>query len=76
MILKSIGISNFKAFGSEPQSVPIRPITLVFGPNSAGKSSLLHSFLWLNHVFQTGDCNVTAPLASLGQVKWDGALMH
>ena len=72
MILKSIGISNFKAFGSAMQSVPIRPITLVFGPNSAGKSSLLHSLWWLNHVLQTGDCNVTAPPASPGQVNLGG----
>ncbi|MCX6878657.1 MAG: DUF3696 domain-containing protein [Verrucomicrobia bacterium] len=72
MNLKSIGISNFKAFGSEVQSIPIRPITLVFGPNSAGKSSLLHSLLWLNHVFQTGDCNVIAPQASSGHVNLGG----
>jgi len=72
MILKSIGISNFKAFGKAAQTVAIKPITLVFGPNSAGKSSLLHSLLWLNHVVQTGDFNVTAPLTSLGQVNLGG----
>ena len=74
MRLKSIGISNFKAFGKEFQTIPIKPITLVFGPNSAGKSSLLHSLLWLNHVLQTGDCNVTAPQASLGQINLEGFL--
>jgi hypothetical protein len=72
MKLQSIGIANFKAFGNEIQSIPIRPITLVFGPNSAGKSSLLHSLLWLNHVFLTGDCDVTHPTASLGIVHLGG----
>jgi AAA15 family ATPase/GTPase len=37
-------IANFKAFGS-PQTLPIRPITLIFGPNSSGKSSLFQSLL-------------------------------
>jgi hypothetical protein len=72
MNLKSIGISNFKAFGKELQTVPIKPITLVFGPNSAGKSSLLHSLLWLNHVVHTGDCDVDSPRASLGSVHLGG----
>jgi hypothetical protein len=49
MKLKSIGIANFKAFGKEFQTIPIKPITLVFGPNSAGKSSIFHALLWLQH---------------------------
>ena len=72
MKLESLGISNFKAFGNELQTIPIKPITLVFGPNSAGKSSLLHSLLWLNHVFQTGDCEVISPKACLGQINLGG----
>lgn len=47
-MLKSIGIANFKAFGKELQTVPLRPLTLVFGPNSSGKSSLIHSLLLLH----------------------------
>jgi AAA15 family ATPase/GTPase len=61
MRLKSIGISNFKAFGKEFQTIPIKPITLVFGPNSAGKSSLLHSLLWLNHAESRGETDVFNP---------------
>ena len=40
--LSALRIGNFKAFG-ETQTIPIKPITLIFGPNSAGKSSILHS---------------------------------
>lgn len=44
-----ISIENFKAFG-QMVDVPIRPITLIFGENSAGKSSILHSLLFLNQM--------------------------
>ncbi len=46
MNLESFGIANFKAFGNALQRMPLRPITLIFGANSAGKSSLLHGLLW------------------------------
>jgi len=51
--LNKLSIQNFKAFG-EMVDVPIRPITLIFGENSAGKSSILHSFLFLEHVSENG----------------------
>ena len=35
-MLTGITLENFKAF-KDPQFIPIKPITLVFGPNSAGK---------------------------------------
>jgi hypothetical protein len=40
-MFKSVYLGNFKAFGPT-QRIPIRPLTLIFGPNSAGKSSFLH----------------------------------
>jgi GTPase SAR1 family protein len=56
-MLTGITLENFKAF-KEPQFIPIKPITLVFGPNSAGKSSIIHALAFLKHVHQTdGDCN-------------------
>jgi len=39
-------LGNFKAF-SNPVDFPIRPITLLFGPNSSGKSAFLKSLLLL-----------------------------
>lgn len=44
-----IGFNNFKAFGSKMQYFSNKPITLVYGANSAGKSSLLHAQLYLKH---------------------------
>lgn len=50
--LQALRVGNFKAF-SATQRIPIKPITLVFGPNSAGKSSFIHS-LALAHEAQFG----------------------
>jgi predicted ATPase len=43
-MLTEYQISNFKAF-SGPATIPIKPITLIFGPNSSGKSSIFQSLL-------------------------------
>lgn len=40
--LTALHIGNFKAF-ADTQRIPLKPITLIFGPNSAGKSSFLQS---------------------------------
>lgn len=41
-MLRSIQLENFKAFGQRTL-IPFAPITLIFGQNSAGKSSILQS---------------------------------
>lgn len=53
-MLIGLRLGNFKAF-SEPQRLPIRPITVMFGPNSAGKSSLIHGLLLARHAHETGE---------------------
>lgn len=50
--LHALHVGNFKAF-ADTQRLPLKPITLVFGPNSAGKSSFIHS-LALAHEAQFG----------------------
>jgi hypothetical protein len=56
-MISSFNIGNFKAFGAS-QTVPLKPITLVFGPNSAGKSSVLHSLLFAHESLRTGSLDV------------------
>jgi hypothetical protein len=46
-------LGNFKAF-AETQNVPIRPITLIFGANSSGKSSIIHGLLLAHEAMKTG----------------------
>lgn len=45
-----IGISNFKAFGPKMQYFTKKPITLIYGPNSVGKSSLMRSLLYREYM--------------------------
>ena len=54
MTLNALRIANFKAFAVS-QRVPLRPITLIFGANSAGKSSVLHALALAHHAIETGD---------------------
>ena len=37
-----VGFNNFKTFGEKLQKFSDKPITLVYGPNSSGKSSFLY----------------------------------
>jgi hypothetical protein len=50
--LAALRVGNFKAF-ADNQRIPLKPITLLFGPNSAGKSSFIHS-LAMAHEAQFG----------------------
>jgi hypothetical protein len=52
-MLNYIYLENFRSFGA-PTTVPLAPITLFFGENSAGKTSILHALSLLK---QTQDAN-------------------
>ena len=54
MTLTAFSIANFKAF-SATQRVPLRPITLIYGANSAGKSSVIHALALAHHAIETGN---------------------
>lgn len=41
MLIQDLTIGGLRAYGPDPLQVDLAPLTLVFGPNSAGKSSLL-----------------------------------
>jgi len=56
-VITELGIGNFKAFG-ETQRVPIKPLTLIFGANSSGKSSIIHALLLAHHAMETGEYDV------------------
>ena len=46
-MLTGIGLRNFKAFGDEMQEASLSKITLIYGPNSGGKSSIIQALLLL-----------------------------
>ena len=65
-MLKEYQIENFKAFAG-PVNIPIKPITLIFGANSSGKSSIFQSLLMLKQTLQEGkDSNIS--LLSRGNI--------
>lgn len=60
-MLKEYQIENFKAF-ADTVTIPIRPLTLIFGANSSGKSAVLQSLLMLKQ-----SLNGTEPLTPKGR---------
>jgi hypothetical protein len=53
-MLTALGLGNFKAFGAT-QRIPLKPLTLIFGPNSAGKSSVIHSLALAHEARRSGN---------------------
>jgi len=53
-MLKAIELENFKAFGQRTR-IEFAPITLIFGENSAGKSSILQALSLLKQTRQSRD---------------------
>jgi len=56
-MLTSIQIANFKAF-ADTQRIPLRPLTLIYGANSSGKSSIIHSLILARHALETGNLDI------------------
>lgn len=56
-MLTSLQLANFKAF-ADTQQIPVRPLTLIYGANSSGKSSIIHSLLLAKHAAETGELDV------------------
>lgn len=56
MPITSITIENFKGV-ADRVTVPLRPITLLFGANSAGKSTILQALLYLRELLERGNPN-------------------
>ncbi len=57
MRLKSLSLTNFKAIGSPEQRVDFKPITLLFGPNSSGKSTIVQGLHYLSEVLDRNNCD-------------------
>lgn len=57
-MLTEYELNNFKPFG-KPAVIPIKPITLIFGANSSGKSSIIQSLLMLKQTLdESGNSDV------------------
>ena len=57
-MIKGISITNFKGIGDPGISLDLGPVTLLFGSNSAGKSTIFHAFLYAYEVLVNRNYNV------------------
>ena len=62
MRLNRIEIENFKGIGMR-QCIDLKPITLLFGPNSAGKSTILQALHYLREILERRNTNPDQTIA-------------
>ncbi|RTL92694.1 hypothetical protein EJV44_17275 [Ancylobacter aquaticus] len=62
MKLSRIEIENFKGIGDK-QVIELKPITLLFGPNSAGKSTILQSLHYLREILERNNADPDQTIA-------------
>jgi predicted ATPase len=66
-LLHELRLRNFKSFG-RAQKIRLAPITLLYGPNAAGKSSIIQSLVLLRQSLTAGRL-VTQGLVNLGSFE-------
>lgn len=72
-IIRSIALKNFKGFSSNVR-IELRPITLLFGANSAGKSSVLQALQYVREILERQNVNVDRTLQGGDAVDLGGFL--
>lgn len=70
-MIKKIGLKNFKSYGKK-QEIELKPITLLFGPNSAGKSSIWQSLVYLDGAIKSLNPDVYQTERTHGYIDFDG----
>ncbi len=57
-MITKITLENFKGIKDKIE-IPIAPLTLLFGGNSSGKSTILHAIAYAREVLERGECDVS-----------------
>lgn len=70
-MLTHISIENFKGIRDRVE-IELKPITLLFGPNSAGKSTILHALLYAQEVFERHNLNADTTAAGGPFINFGG----
>ncbi|MBN3344966.1 AAA family ATPase [Pectobacterium brasiliense] len=70
MRLTKLSLTNFRSF-KDTQTIEFSPITLLFGPNSVGKSTILMALFYLQQIITKEQCNPTK-IDAMGEKKIDG----
>ena len=76
MKITKISLTNFRSF-KETQTIHLAPVTLFFGPNSVGKSSILVALAYVQQILAKGHCD-PQKLDALGSKSIGGfrSLVH
>lgn len=72
-LIKSLSLKNFKGFSDEVR-IELRPITLLFGANSAGKSSVLQALQYVREILDRQNVNADRTLQGGEAVDLGGFL--
>ena len=70
-MIESINLKNYKAF--DDVTIPIRPLTILLGANSVGKSSILQMLMLLHQTAEEKHGQYTSPLKIYGNYVNTGA---
>jgi hypothetical protein len=71
--IKAVTLQNFKGFSDEVR-IELRPITLLFGANSAGKSSVLQALQYVREILERQNVNADRTLQGGEAVDLGGFL--
>lgn len=66
-LLTELRLRSFKSVGPAVR-IPLKPLTLIYGRNSAGKSSLIQAILLLRQSMEAGRLTANGPSINLGSV--------
>ena len=75
MRLCQIEIENFKGI-SKRQVIPLKPITLLFGPNSAGKSTVLQALQYMREMIERGNFDPDKTISGATDLGGFSTLVH
>ncbi len=69
--ITGITIENFKGIGA-PVTIPLRPITLLFGANSAGKSTIIQALHYARELLERNNPDADIPQAGGNAIDFGG----
>lgn len=72
-MITAISLENFKGIGDR-MAVPLRPLTLLFGANSIGKSTIVQAIHYAQEILERGNANPDRTLAGGNAVDLGGFL--
>lgn len=74
-MIRKFGLKNFKPF-AETEMIPFAPVTLIYGPNSGGKTSLVQSLRLLKQTLHPDGADILIPRGKYVDLGSYHSLIH